>query len=221
MSPLVKPTLRVMEPNSLRQRVTRELRNAIISRTFQPGDRVIEEDIAAQMGISRGTVREALRQLEHEGLVVSYPYRGTEVAHISAEELQEVLFPIRLILERSAFLRVLPRLGVSDYAHLAAIIEEMQQAALAGDLMATVDLDVAFHRHIIQQANMPHLEQIWDAITPRMRVFFVRNNSTHASLDEVVMEHRDLLRALEMRDEATVLKVLDAHIRVPIAEDLE
>ena len=87
---------------SLRHRVTSVLRTAIIGGRLQPGDRIIEEDVSEQLKVSRGPVREALRQLEQEGLVVTHPYRGTEVLGVSQEEVDEILVPIRLTLERFA-----------------------------------------------------------------------------------------------------------------------
>ena len=218
---MAKATLDVIKPNSLRQRVASALREAIVTYQFKPGDRILEEEIARQMEISRGTVREALRQLEHEGLVVSYPYRGTEVADISSEEVRDILFPIRLVLEQYAFAKVMPRLEDTDFEPLAAIIGQMEDAVAKSDPIGIVDLDIAFHKYIIAQAKIPHLEQIWNSITPRMRVFFFRNSSTHESLDELVTEHRELLDALRSRDQELLAQVLEDHIRVPIAKDLD
>lgn len=73
-----------------------------------PGDKLVELDLSAQLGTSRAPVREALRQLEQEGLVVSYPYRGTEVLSVSQEEIEQVLVPIQLTIERFAFTQALP-----------------------------------------------------------------------------------------------------------------
>src|SRR5262245_2591404 len=88
---------------SLRHQVLETLREAIITGRFQPGNRLVEEELCLQLGVSRGPVREALRQLEQEGLVVSFPYRATEVIGVSEEEVREVLIPMRLTLERFAF----------------------------------------------------------------------------------------------------------------------
>jgi DNA-binding GntR family transcriptional regulator len=97
----------------------------------------------------------------------------------------------------------------------------MEEAVTRNDLIVLVDLDIAFHQQIIERAKMPHLEHIWNSITPRMRVFFFRNTSTHASLDELVTEHRELLDALRSRDQDLLLEVLERHIQVPIAKELE
>lgn len=210
------PPLPLITPNSLRHRVVVALRDAIITGSFQPGDRITEEDIARQMGISRGTVREALRQLEQEGLVISLPYRGTEVVGISYEEVTEILFPIRLILERYAFTRALPQLTEADLDALESIVSEMHEAAFEEDLPRLVNLDVQYHELVISRAGLPHCEQIWRTISPRVRVFFYRNSVIHTSLHSLVQEHRELLDAIRSRDVDSVLAVLQEHICVPI-----
>ena len=80
------------------------LRSAIIMGSYEPGERLIEATLSTELGTSRGPVREALRQLENEGLVMSFPYRGAVVLGVSDEEVQEVLIPIRLTLERYSFI---------------------------------------------------------------------------------------------------------------------
>ena len=100
------------------QHVIELLRTAIISGRFEPGDRLIESALSTEFGTSRGPVREALRQLENEGLVMSFPYRGAVVLGVSDEEVQEVLIPIRLTLERYSFVRALPTMTEDDFAEL-------------------------------------------------------------------------------------------------------
>src|SRR5215216_6176661 len=100
------------------QQVIEALRTAIISGRYEPGDRLIESALSAELGTSRGPVREALRQLENEGLVMSFPYRGAVVLGVSDEEVQEVLIPIRLTLERYSFMHALGRITEEEFAEL-------------------------------------------------------------------------------------------------------
>src|SRR4029079_6262343 len=92
------PARRRQKRSPRREHVVGYLREAITVGRLADGDRLIEERIARELETSRGPVREALRQLEHEGLVVSYPYRGAVVLGVSEEEIQQVLIPIRLTL---------------------------------------------------------------------------------------------------------------------------
>src|SRR5215216_6109242 len=102
-----------------REQVLEVLRDAIMIGRYADGERLIEERIARELMTSRGPVREALRQLEHEGLVVSYPYRGAVVLGVSDEEVQQVLIPVRLTLERFSFTKAIERLAEADFAELA------------------------------------------------------------------------------------------------------
>ena len=87
------PQLPMLKQDSRRHRVAEALRASIVSGRLRPGDRLREVELATQLGTSRAPVREALRQLEQEGLVLSSPYRGTEVIGVSQEEVEEVLVP--------------------------------------------------------------------------------------------------------------------------------
>ena len=197
---------------SLRQRITSVLRTAIVSGRLKPGDRIVEEEVSEQLKVSRGPVREALRQLEQEGLVVSYPYRGTEVLGVSQEEVDEILVPIRLTLERFAFRHALPRLTAMNLDELAKLVTAMQRAAAEGNLDQLAEDDVRFHELVIARSGHPHCLQIWKTIEPRVTAHFRRDASVHPSPFELPDEHQELLDALRTRDEATVLAVLERHI---------
>jgi DNA-binding GntR family transcriptional regulator len=199
-------------PTSIRQRALHMLREAIITGQFQPGDRLIEEDLCQQMGISRGPLREALRQLEQEGLVVSFPYRATEVIGVSEEEARDILVPIRLTLERFAFRHALPLLTEADFADLGDVVEAMRQAGVAGDLTRVVELDVRFHELVLERSKQPHCAQIWRTISPRVRAYFYRCGPRHHALTDIADEHTELLDVMRTGDIDQVLAALEPHI---------
>jgi DNA-binding GntR family transcriptional regulator len=197
------------------QQVIEILRTAIISGRFEPGDRLIESALSAELGTSRGPVREALRQLENEGLVMSFPYRGAVVlGGVSDEEVHEVLIPIRLTLERYSFTRALETMTDDDFAELGKQIWRMEQAGKADDLLKLVEADLRFHEIVISASGQLHTVQIWRTIWPRIRAYFVRYER-YRSFEETVEEHRELLDALQTRDPAIVLAQLERHIDVP------
>lgn len=204
--------LPLLAPASMRQRATDVLRTAIVSGRLRPGDRLKEAELSEQLGISRAPVREALRQLEHEGLVMSLPYRATEVLGISQEEIAEVLVPIRLTLETFAFRRAQPLLSGDDLAVLGVLVQTMRQAAAIGDLDALAEADVRFHELVIERSGQRHCLQIWRSIQPRVRAYFRRDAPIHSRLEEIADEHEELLQVLQDGDEAQVLETLRAHI---------
>lgn len=196
----------------MRQRATDVLRAAIVAGRLRPGDRLKEAGLSEQLGISRAPVREALRQLEHEGLVVSLPYRATEVLGISQEEIAEVLVPIRLTLETFAFRQALPALSAEDLEALGELVQTMREAAVSGDLDALARADVRFHELVIERSGQRHCLQIWRSIQPRVRAYFRRDAPIHSRLEELAEEHEELLDVLRRGDEAQVLNTLRRHI---------
>jgi DNA-binding GntR family transcriptional regulator len=196
------------------QQVVEILRSAIIMGSYEPGERLIEATLSTELGTSRGPVREALRQLENEGLVVSFPYRGAIVLGVSDDEVQEVLIPIRLTLERYSFLRALERMTDEDFAELGKQVWLMEQAAGADDLARVVEADLRFHEIVIGASGQTHTVQIWRTIWPRIRAYFYRYGRGQ-DLGQMVDEHRELLAALQSRDPDRMLAVLEQHIAVP------
>ena len=196
------------------QQVVETLRMAIISGRFEPGERLIESVLSTELGTSRGPVREALRQLENEGLVMSFPYRGAVVLGVSDDEVHEVLIPIRLTLERSSFARALEKMTDDDFAELGKQIWLMEQAGKANDLLKLVEADLAFHEIVILASGQLHTLQIWRTIEPRIRAYFYRYERFR-SFEETVDDHRTQLAALQTRDPATALEELQLQIDVP------
>jgi DNA-binding GntR family transcriptional regulator len=202
-------------PASMRRRASEVLRSAIVNGQLVPGDRLKETDLAERFGISRAPVREALRELEHEGLVVSLPYRATEVVGISQEEVTEVLVPIRITLETFAFRKALPLLTDADFAALEQLVGTMRAAGKRADLDALAEADVRFHEVMIERSGQHHCAQLWRSIEPRVRAYFRRDASAHAraDADEVAEEHQDLLHAIRQGDETQLVATLERHIR--------
>jgi DNA-binding GntR family transcriptional regulator len=196
------------------QQVVEILRSAIIMGSYEPGERLIEATLSTELGTSRGPVREALRQLENEGLVMSFPYRGAVVLGVSDDEVQEVLIPIRQTLERYSFLHALETMTDDDFAELGKQIWLMEQAADADDLARHVEADLRFHEIVIATSGQTHTVQIWRTIGPRIRAYFYRYGRGQ-DLHRMVDEHRDLLAALQSRDPDRILAVLEQHIAVP------
>ena len=105
---------------------------------------------------------------------MSFPYRGAVVLGVSDDEVQEVLIPIRLTLERYSFLRALERMTEEDFAELGKQIWLMEQAARADDLARIVEADLRFHEIVIGASGQTHTVQIWRTIWPRIRAYFYR-----------------------------------------------
>jgi len=196
-----------------RQRVLESLREAIVVGRYADGDRLIEDRIAQELATSRGPVREALRQLEHEGLVVSYPYRGAVVLGVSEEEVHQVLIPIRLTLERFSFSKAQERMDEADYGELAKEVWLMGDAARTEDLLRSVEADIRFHEYVLSCSGQPHTAQVWRSIAPRIRAYFFRYGR-HSDLMTIAQEHEALFAALRSGDPKTLMRAVERHIAI-------
>lgn len=202
------------EQVSLRQRVLNEIRSAILTGQLKPGDRLVESSIAEQMGISRGTLREALRQLEQEGLVISESYRHTQVANVDEEEIEEVLFPARRFIEVFMVKKAVPKLSEDDLNRLGSIVEEMRQGAARNNITIVVEKDIEFHYSLLNIANYKSLLPLWQGMTTRIRVHFYKAGLQSANLQSIVAEHQELLEVLYTKDLNLITDAVAKHIHL-------
>ena len=203
------------EQATMRSDISDALRHRIIDGSLPPGTRISEEWVSGEMGVSRGPVREAFRELESEGLLVVHAYRGSFVSEITTDELRDILMPVRLVLERTACLRALPAMTDDDFQVLDDIVDQMRVVAAAGQsgaLLALVDLDVRYHEYLMDLGGQYHTLQIWRTIQPRIRAGFYRLGSRHRDLLEISDEHKALLAALRTRDPRVASNALEIHI---------
>src|SRR6202011_3416497 len=130
--------------------VTHALRQAILGGRYRPGEQITETEIAQQMGVSHGPVREALRELESEDLLVIEPHRGAFVKSFTASDIREV-YQFRSAIETAAVTLAVQRSTDADLAQLDALIEQMRQASAASDLDGLIELDLEFHRVLCER----------------------------------------------------------------------
>lgn len=197
---------------SVREQVADALREAVVSGELRPGERLGQERLCALYGVSPGPVREALRQLESEGLVEHFPNRGTFVLDVSEEELSRVLIPVRIVLESEAFKRTARNLSDHDVMRLETHIADMEAGAAKADMGLINEADHRFHEYVLAASGLRHTLQLWRSISPRLRVQFARLAPRHERLSDIAEEHRALLHALRLGDPASIDDALEEHI---------
>ncbi|MBT2234167.1 GntR family transcriptional regulator [Nonomuraea sp. NEAU-A123] len=200
-------------PESRRDWLLRWLRQAISSGELKAGDRLVERDISARSGVSRGPVREAIMILEQEGLVVSHPYRGAQVAPVSQAEISEILVPIRLVIERFAFRHAAENATPELVDRLTALVSDMEKTT-SPDRLA--DLDLAFHEAVIAASSHTQTLSIWRTIQPRVRAYFVRDAPEHPDPAEIPRQHRALLDAIRSADPEATERAIAEHVETYI-----
>jgi DNA-binding GntR family transcriptional regulator len=188
--------------------VAQALRQAILGGVFQDGQALRQDELAARFSISKIPVREALRRLEAEGLVIFYPNRGAVVASLSAAEAQEIA-EMRVALETLALRLALPRLSARDLSLAAIALDDLDQAA---DVARWGALNWTFHQSLYTPSQRPRLlatiERLHTAVDRYMRV--VLASMEHQARSQ--QEHRALLAACEKRDLAAAIDILTHHI---------
>jgi DNA-binding GntR family transcriptional regulator len=209
-APPLTPTLK----RSLADDVVDRLRDAIVHGSFRPGESLPEEQLAAMLDVSRGPVREALVQLEREGLVIVRRHRGASVARLSRSDLEDI-YSLRLALERLAVLRAARYATEGDFAALETVLAAFD-VALARDPSEkeVAELDVRFHDLIYQAARHQRLYDCWANLRSQIYIFLLSRNVANPDFREITVKtHADLLEALRTRDEARVTVVIEDHLR--------
>ncbi|QYJ16604.1 putative D-xylose utilization operon transcriptional repressor [Rubrobacter xylanophilus DSM 9941] len=177
----------------LREQIRELLLERIIKGELRPGDRIVELQIAQELGTSQAPVREALRELQYLGFVEHEPYRGTRVRRVTEEELAEI-YPVRAALEELAAREAARRLG-GDVEGLEEEFEAMRQAADRESLHDLAVHDTAFHRRIVEAAGNRVLLDTWKTLRVEARVV-VTALKTDVDLHELAELHRPLLEAI-------------------------
>ncbi len=204
---------RPLERRVFREEIREQLIEDILNGRMPPGARIVETRIAQQFGVSQGPVREALRDLELFGFVVSSPFRGTQVRKITTEDLLEI-YPIRAALEGVAARTAAVRIDDATLEHLEELIAEMREAATRNDQHGHANIDGAFHHAIIKAAGNRMLEHVWQ--TMRLSITTcVTHAVTHRSLHELAERHVPVLNALREHNPALAEAELRRHIEEP------
>lgn len=197
---------------SLRHKITDDIRRAIFRGKLASGSRLRETEMSKQMGVSRGPIREAMRMLEQEGLLISHPYKETMVAEITREEVAEVLIPLRLTIELFTIRKALPRLDETHREQLRAILAEMRIGAEQGNKIKMADCDLAFHEYFVNLSGMSNMMGIWTSIYNRIRLHFIAQTDAYANLRDLYREHEQLLETILTGDPGQIASALTAHI---------
>jgi DNA-binding GntR family transcriptional regulator len=196
----------------LSARIADEIRNAVLSGEMRPGMRVRQELLAGKFGASRIPVREALKQLENEGLVVLAPNRGAWIADVNSEESVEV-YKIREVVEPLAIFESVPHLTDADIASLDATVHELERVTTVEEY---IQLDREFHLRTYSRAKMPQLlamvERFWNS-TQHFRRQFVKESLAKDGLPFSDPQHLLLMDTIRGRDAEGARSVVHLHIR--------
>lgn len=204
----------VMDDNlPLRDAVFITLRDAILKSVLLPGQHLMEMQLAVQLGVSRTPVREAIRKLEIEGLVVMVPRKGARVAAISEKSLSDVL-EVRRALEELSVTLACERMTSDQLTQLKSVNEHFRKIIMKEDVVQIAQVDEQFHDIIYQSTHNDRLLGIVHKLQNQMyryRVEHIKNSAGRKNLPD---EHARIIEAIEKRDKQAASEAMNEHIRL-------
>jgi DNA-binding GntR family transcriptional regulator len=195
----------------LRELVFESLREAIIHGRLHPGERLMEIQLAEELGVSRTPVREAIRKLELEGLVLMIPRKGAYVSQISMKDIADV-FEIRRALEGLAARLAAERATEEEIERLERALIRIAEVAEADDLNGAVALDTDFHEELMAASHNPRLSQMVSNLREQIHRFRLTSLSHPGRVKLAVEEHRKIVDAIASHDSELAQNLAYEHI---------
>lgn len=191
--------------------IAERLREAITRGRLQPGQQLGEVGLAAQFGVSRGPLREAMQRLVAEGLLRSERNRGIFVIELTDNDVRDV-YRARKAIERVAVVEALRDDAGAAWARLGAPVDAMRIAARWRDRVAMADADQQFHEVLIDCAGSPRLRRVMRTLLLETRILLGELEAAYPDLREQVTEHVALRDAIGAGDEAAAVRLIDEHL---------
>lgn len=189
------------------------LHQEIVQGDLQPKQRLVELELAEQLGVGRAAIRTALDRLAHDGLVVHIPHRGAHVRHISREEAAEML-EARAVLEGLAAQHAAQHADADDVVALQTVIDQMQAMLDAGDLLGYSACNATLHDTIVQLAKHATIARLLDQLQANHVRYEYRMVLLPGRAEESLREHRAVVDAIAARDPARAESAMRQHLNV-------
>lgn len=199
---------------SLRDAVIERMKQAIIKGELVDGQKVTELELAEWLGVSRGLVREVIRELENTGILVNIPYKGTFVRSLTSDRINE-LYTLRSLLEEYAIELAVVQASEDEIAQLREILATMTRYAQAGDVNLLVETDLQFHLALYAMSKHQMLIDTLERLSGQTHLFIQATKAMYSifsSLEEAASSHQCIVDALENRDVNTARSVIRKHI---------
>lgn len=212
MAPPSAPTvLRPLDRQSTAGVIADSVRELIMAGAFAPGTQLTEAQLADQLEVSRGPVREAFQRLVQEGLVTAVPHRGVFVTTIEPGDVDDV-YLARSVVEREAARRVTRRGDRQVLAALRRLVHEMATSAVDGSWADIAETDLRFHATLVAEAGSPRLDRMYRTLLAETRLCLRGLREVHPDPADVVGEHRALVDAIAAGDEAGAIRCVEHHL---------
>ena len=195
----------------LRDVVFHTLREAILKGDLKPGERLMELQLAAKLGVSRTPIREAIRMLEQEGLAVTIPRKGAEVAKMTEKDMQDVL-QVREALDELAANIACERITQEELDELVTAMHEFETSTRTKDLKRIAETDVKFHDVIYRATDNPKLVNMVGNLREQMyryRVEYLKDEKNYPTL---LKEHKELVEGFRSKNKGMIAEAMRTHV---------
>jgi DNA-binding GntR family transcriptional regulator len=206
-----QPGVRKTRKALLHEQVASTLREAIVKGYFRPGQRLIEEELASQLGVSRLPLGRAFAQLVSEGLLQKVNHRGTFVVELSAKDLRES-YSLRCALEMLAVETLIDTCTAEKLGELRSLVQEMEQLAAAEDNWHLVDVEMRFHSALCRLSGNSRLYAAWSVIYSQLQCFFA-TDFRYQQDPHVASGHQHIVDCIAAGDKPAATSAVREHIQ--------
>lgn len=196
--------------STLRVEVAERIRKLIFENQLKPGERIIETKLAREFGVSQSPIREAIRELEMMGLLENVPFKGCVVKELLPKDIIN-RYKIRSSLEMLAIRDATVKMNTPDLAELQNLLRLMKSAAKRKKKAEFIDLDITFHKKIIQMADNQLLDKMWEMVSLGQWTN-VTVNISEKGLEELAQRHEKLLQFMNADDPDGAANEMRMHI---------
>ncbi|MDD2586918.1 MAG: GntR family transcriptional regulator [Syntrophomonadaceae bacterium] len=199
--------------------VVEYIKQNILLGNCQEGDRILEADIAKELGISRAPVREGINELKNHGMLVSIPRKGNFVATLSLKDLKEI-FDIRILLEDYVLEKIINEdlLNQEDFQNITMIVNQMveiarEQGNLTSRILKVNEMDMEFHKYLWHKSGSNRIVKILLDLYYQLQMAMVIDTRLTDNLEETASDHYDIITCLKEKDLSRCVNVLKNHIK--------
>lgn len=205
-------TLKMNAYLPLRDVVFNTLREGILKGELKPGERLMELQLAAKLGVSRTPIREAIRMLEQEGLAVTIPRKGAEVAKMTEKDMEDVL-QIRDALDELAATIACEQITPEELDELRCTMHEFEESTKIGEVKRIAEADVRFHDIIYKATRNPKLESMLSNLREQMYRYRVEYLKDEKNYPILIQEHSEIVEGLVTKDKDRVTDAMHKHVK--------
>lgn len=196
---------------SYKDKVYKTLKEAIINRSFKPGDPLMERSVAEQLGVSRTPVREALKHLEHEGWVETVPWKGVFVRTLSMDDVKDII-QLRLATESFVIELVTEIITDEEIRELEENLYQLQETRLQGNHYEMIEIDKEFHFYLARLSGNGRIMQLLENLSEQIHRLGIQALTDDERPSHSYREHEEILTALKERDSKKAKASMQEHL---------